>query len=125
MGMYTEFKLDCHINPDAPEDVHEFLHWLVENNWGKYTGDLVGTHSYFGLSRMSQVCMAGSYEEGFLSVLSECKNYDRQIEHFMHWLTPYITEPKGKVIGMWHYEEWKHPIQIRHLTALQAGDIEL
>jgi hypothetical protein len=44
-----------------------------------------------------------------LSVMSNFKNYDDEIQEFLHWIHPYLDKDDGDFLGYFRYEECESP----------------
>lgn len=47
-----------------------------------------------------------------LSVTSNLKNYDSEIETFLEWIMPHVDAEPGQWLGYWMYEEDEQPTMI-------------
>lgn len=119
MGLNTRFRLSAKLKAGTPNKIIKPLLWLVSERHGAERDKESGLEicpcpdddPFFRLGRCSQVCLdyvRFSDDEGFVSslvsqfngewdleILTHCKNYDRQIEAFLLWLSPWIVSGEG------------------------------
>lgn len=49
-----------------------------------------------------------------LSVISDLKNYDDEIDHFLKWIEPYVLLNHREWVGWYKYEERVYPTLIMY-----------
>ena len=124
MGMYTEFVFAVELNSKTIErdGVINILKYMVrdakrihpdklpnhpffktERWWMLFT---MGSAYFPGITHSDFQCSHGDY---FLTVRSNLKNYDSEIELFLDWITPYVVNAHGKCFGYFRYEEDDNP----------------
>ena len=123
MGMYTDFCFDAELNGDLPEDVIAVFTFLGDMADGQ---PALPKHSLFETSRWA--CLGGASsayfdaqphynfrnEHGsyFVSIRTNFKNYESEIEKFLDWVTPYLNKFEGDFLGFSRYEETEEPTLI-------------
>lgn len=127
MGMYTEIVAGFAVRSDAPEAVKETVRRLC-------AGDAVDAHRhehpFFSCERWNLLALCGSYYfpgpthslavddsiNGLLriSIRSNLKNYDGEVERFWEWVAPYAETGRDyeEFVGYSLYEEEHHPTLI-------------
>lgn len=130
MGMYTELSMRCELKKDVPQYVIDTLKLMLdhepsidETDWPKETiGVITGRQKWmllsasyylhpFSKSFLDYDPMTRTY---FLSTLFNIKNYDKEIEGFIEWLTPFIDANDGTFLGYRLYEEGNTPQLLFH-----------
>lgn len=128
MGMYTELFIQCRLRKDdmIPDYVVPILQFMMGD--GEVEPPLPG-HRFFRTDRWCHMLRSNSYyltpisvsklqadHSGQYTFIARCdlKNYDREIEEFIDWLTPYIDASDGEVIGHRRYEEETLPTLLLH-----------
>jgi hypothetical protein len=77
------------------------------------------TSAYFNWEQHAKFIHDGvSYH---LDTKANIKNYNREIELFWDWITPYIDGIPGEHLGHKRYEEYKYPTHVRFI---EDGKIE-
>lgn len=119
MGMYTELDIGVKLKKDTPSDVINELKLMVDEEnadlqqfrkerpdrwyWMLKSGGSYYFHRkpslHFEYDDMDQTY--------YLSVCTNIKNYEREWEKFLEWLTPYIATTG--FIGTYRYEEDESP----------------
>lgn len=122
MGDYTQVKLKVKLRKETPSRILDLIHYMIRPNlFGIQVKPptLMETaeHKLFQCERWTvMLTMRGSFEEWespiivkteaeggpWFSCLSDVKNYDREWEHFLIFLSPWVDEAPGKVVG--HYD---------------------
>lgn len=109
MGNYTEIIFGASLNP--PDKVIRILKFLTDDNVEDIDLEKPN-HPFFNCSRWSSICrMSSQYfgvsiscrklyyddirREWILSFRSSIKNYDNEIDLFLSWVSPYITQGSG------------------------------
>lgn len=120
MGTYTELVLKCSIKDDRPQIVHEVLTFLFGKDSEQPTD--LPDHPFFKKRGWEAVGRSGSYyhcpaptnfyDGKYLFSRSDFKNYDDEIDSFLEWLKPYLSNAPGKFIGWIFCEQVKEPIFI-------------
>lgn len=138
MGMYTEIVLAMQLKRDTPSEVIEILEYLVDT-FQKQGPEIAPSHPFFQTPRWKMIGDGDSYyfpgitnskieyddiaRAYFLTVRSNLKNYDQEIQKFLHWLAPYSqagtytpprngfppTGPDQDFVGYFFYEEDERP----------------
>ncbi len=127
MGMYTAFHFASELKKEIPEEVIEVLKFM---NTGENKPETLPNHDFFKterwfcLFRMDSYYfdaethssfrfneISGSY---YLTVTSNLKNYDSEIELFVEWITPYLQKFDGEFLGYSRYEETEEPNIIKY-----------
>lgn len=123
MGMYTEFVLGVDLVRETPKEVIDILDFMITNDLDD-NEPILPDHPLFNTERWRYMLQSDSYYFGGfsnslidaprfiedvykLSIRSNLKNYDSEIELFLNWLNPYI-ETRG-FIGYMRYEEFDDP----------------
>lgn len=122
MGMYTELVLGVEIenNPDVISIIKYMLgesnvkpqlpeHSLFKTDRWKY---MLHCDSYYfaGTTHSNLKCDTILGIRYFLTIRSNLKNYDSEIEKFLDWLCPYIKT--YGFLGYKRYEEFEDPTLI-------------
>ena len=112
MGMYTELQLNCELKKC---DIGvAFALGETEVNCGfdnVWCGMLQGESSYFPYDAQSS-CTLNKWEETFLNIRCNIKNYKNQLEEFLAYLHPLIDAIEGDFLGFIRYEEHDIPTLI-------------
>lgn len=126
MGMYTEFHFNVRLKDDTPKDVLEVLtlmlggdveppmlpdHPLFKTPRWHYM--LVSDSEYFdsqSRSELSQDFSITCRPRIYLSVRTNLKNYNEEIQKFIDWIRPHLasTDPRD-LLGYYRYEESREP----------------
>ncbi|AXQ68830.1 hypothetical protein HOU00_gp295 [Caulobacter phage CcrPW] len=122
MGMYTELVLSTQI-VDNP-DVVAILNYMREGGEGEPPVPLPD-HPLFQTPRWSSLFCCCSYyftpttvfklefdkiaKAWSLVSRSDLKNYHDEIEKFVDWISPYLDDHFGQMIGYKRYEEEREP----------------
>lgn len=126
MGMYTEFNIALELRAED-ENVINVLKFMAD--YPIEEEDLIlPSHELFKTARWRFMLLGGSYyftgkphcsfkyddiaKSYFLTVRSNIKNYDDEIELFLDWIKPYLYEMDGDFIGYKMYEEDRKPTLI-------------
>lgn len=131
MGMYTELICAFELKNDTPKEVLDILMFMLDekedhpelpnhplfeegSRWGFM---LVCDSYYFDGTTHSQLKV--DYLHGhdkpmyYLTVRSNFKNYENEIDNFIDWLKPYIVKDKENMfIGYKRYETENEPTLI-------------
>lgn len=126
MGMYTELHFNSALHKDVPVGVFDILgvmlgereldsiptslpehplftterwHWMLQSDSYYFDAD---THSTLRHDWQGTWC---------LNIRCNVKNYDSEIEYFIDWISPYLSEykMKGDFLGFYRYEENEQP----------------
>ena len=124
MGMYTELICGCTLRKDTPKIFVDSMFWLLNNTQGKESPEITKFIDNYDLSR---ILFSDSYYFGApsncifkydkigdnyeLSIRSNLKNYEGQIEKFLDYITPYVEDGSGtkNIFAMVLYEEDEFP----------------
>lgn len=123
MGMYTELHFNAELKDDVPEDVMDTLRFMVglESEPPLNTPDhpLFSTYRwdfmlecdsyYFPASTRSELVYAEPNDDYYLCIRCNLKNYDKEIQKFIDWITPYVDSAEGECLGYYRYEECDQP----------------
>jgi hypothetical protein len=139
MGMYTELVLGVKLRNCTPDNVIDILKYMLDpertelnvelpdhplfktQRW-KYM--LVSDSAYFGGHTESSIEEDdGIFTSHTLNVRCNLKNYDSEIELFLHFIEPWIRD--DGFIGYTRYEEDVCPELIFHKTYIDVPTIEL
>ena len=125
MGMYTEFVFGVSLLSTTPGNVLDILNYLVNSEEFNYKKELPN-HVFFKCDRYKAIATCSSYyfgcsesvsrfdylpdsisKEYILSIRSNLKNYDNEIEKFVDWIRPYVSSGSGTndLLGYKLYEE--------------------
>lgn len=129
MGMYTEFVFGVSLLSTTPKEVLSLLDYLVNSDEFNYTNNLPD-HKFFSTDRFRSIALCSSYYFGYsdsnskfsldkdriskeylLSTRSSIKNYNNEIEKFVDWIKPYVSNGSGTndLLGYMLYEEASVP----------------
>lgn len=106
MGMYTEVTIGCRFKKSAPRILIEALDYIINGieikdvKVGefiiKYSLHIIQCDSYyFGAPATSAFYYNKIMNEYELSIRSNCKNYNYEIEKFIKYITPYVECGSG------------------------------
>lgn len=112
MGMYTELVLKCEVQHFLPKDVEDILNFLFNS---RDVPEELPKHPFFECDRWRHIGNRSSYyhipwchskySENYIFCRCDLKDYDKEIELFLDWLSPYLYCPVGACIGWTWYEE--------------------
>lgn len=129
MGMYTSFGLGVALKSDTPKSIiyvlqsmcgmgnFEEVYVLSDNplfkteRW-KYM--LQGATYYSPIKGSSYITQKPYTRVYDLSVISDLKNYDDEIDHFLKWIEPYVLLNHKEWVGWYKYEERVYPTLIMY-----------
>lgn len=124
MGAYTELIFGASIKKDAPKEVINTLHYLVN---GKKIYEEVeikksvtvgrnvlngGGSYYFGVCNgVAKMWFDDIRSEWIISSRTNIKNYESEIETFLEWIKPFIESGSGdrEMYAITIYEEQSEP----------------
>lgn len=122
MGMYTKFVINARVKGDSPTAVINVLRGMCSGD-GEWAERL--DHPFFETQRGSWMFQSHSYYHSgdphatlrwddignfhMLTVGCDLKNYSDEIEKFVDWITPYLDEEPGWLIGYMQYEDADSP----------------
>lgn len=125
MGMYTELLFKAELKRDVPQHAVDTLRYLVGDSDEQ---DFPKDHEFFDGDRWDIVLRGGSAyfctgatklwfdnisNRWYLAANSSIKNYDRDIEKFLAWISPYVEDSyPGGFLGYKMYEEDERPTLI-------------
>lgn len=114
MGQYTQLHFNCKIKKLTLEELR-LLRIMLEGEKDDEVDNIdLPDHPLFSTRRWHFMLRSDSdyfhedsrrliqeLEDGnyYLSVLSNFKNYDDEINQFLDWIQPYIVEPPGSCLG--------------------------
>lgn len=122
MGMYTELNLRCELKEDVPEDVMKVLRFLYDRSTDEPAN--LPDHPFFTDHSWDRIGIGGSYsfpetrscilydqftQATYISSVSNLKNYNFEIQKFLHWVQPYIDAYAGDCIGWVWRKEYSSP----------------
>jgi hypothetical protein len=119
MGMYTELIFGAELKSDTPIDVINTLRYLVGDidipSNLLYTEDrnpLMGGSYYFGVNTsVTKMYFDEISDAWVLSSRANIKNYGNEIETFLEWIKPFISQGSGnrEMYAVVIYEEAETP----------------
>lgn len=126
MGMYTEFVLGVNLKRDTPDEIIDILRYMTEGEFEdpepeasdhllfkteRWRYMLQCDSAYFGGLSISKLQRPEhATDDWHLSIRSNLKNYDNEIELFLNWISPYVVT--NGFIGYMRHEEWIDPYLI-------------
>lgn len=120
MGMYTELVLKCGVNFDSMGKIEKQVFDHLFNN-GEHP-ERLPSHPFFECSRWDQIGTMSSFyhhpkpiksvHEDYLFSRSDLKNYDNEVQLFIDWFSPFVSENAEQCIGWEWYEESDAPTLI-------------
>ena len=123
MGMYTELILKVEVEKKLPQEIEEILLYLFEDGDLRDLPEKLPDHEFFRCKNWEFIGKSASYyhvpkvfrmyKSGYIFTRCDLKNYENEIEEFIDWIDPYITNNSGTVIGWTWYEEDKEPTLLR------------
>lgn len=127
MGMYTEFVFASELKRDLPSEVEQVLKTMTEG-YGFDELSIIPDQDFFKCDRWTMLFTCDSYyfdgktstsfeydnisKSYYLTVRSNLKNYDSEIEKFLQWIKPYLDIYGNKFLGYYMYEEYESPTLI-------------
>ena len=132
MYIYTKFYLNATLKGDTPQNVIDILKYMVGD--GPRPKVTRPKHSFFATARwhgilfyfeskkMKQSSLV--YEDimcWHLYVNANVRNYSQQIERFIDWLQPYISEPEGAFLGFYKSDGEDDPTLIYNLPDIEGN----
>lgn len=136
MGMYTEFHFAVPLRQELPEGLSD---WFAELLSGE-TRDPFDNHPFFHCGRWSLVfgCSSAyhttrgnsefrpwtgdSWDHPELFIHTSLKNYDNEIRKFCDWISPFVDEYEGTMVGYHRYEEDELPTLLMLTRLPHNGD---
>lgn len=126
MGDYTEIHFNVELVRDVPVEVTDVLRYMVgyldeqpplpehplfgDTRWRRM---LRCNSDYFPMSTSSTCFYDDIASRWFLSVRSNFKNYDDEINLFIDWIDPYVDAYPGEFLGFHRFEQDEDPTLIR------------
>lgn len=126
--MYTELILGAELHRDTPKQVIDVLKYLTDFELGKTEPKDLPEHEFFKCERWRFLFKMGSFYFGVhngstklwfdevcdswhISTRSNLKNYDGEIEKFLDWIKPYLSDGSGdrSFYAIVTYEEAEEP----------------
>lgn len=130
MGMYTALHFAAELKKDTPEEVIGVLKLMAEAKVPFSDPENLPDHEFFRTERWRRLFTMDSYyhradthcsfrfddisQAYYLTVTSNIKNYDSEIEKFINWIEPYLEASEGDFLGYSRYEETEQPTLIYH-----------
>ncbi len=115
--MYTELRLHVNLKKNTPKEVMEILYRLVNPTMDHDWKPTTIIHPLFETQRWRWMFGSNSAyfdHDGYkvlrdhrLEVRFNIKNYDYEINKFLHWIMPYVSNSRDDRIGHYQYEESK------------------
>ena len=137
MGMYTEFGYKATLKADVPNDIIHALAVIALSSEKSHLPESVRHATLFNLdsggwSMMLQGCTndkSWMSHEGGKTILhgsTNLKNYEKEIEHFIHWIYPYVEKWEDVYIK---YEEYDKAHEVTQdeldvLAKLEPSEID-
>lgn len=135
MGDYTELHYNVEMVRDVPTQATDLLRYMV----GKLDDEpALADHPLFSAKRWRYMLRCDSYyfpmstsstcfyddiaNQWFLSVRSNFKNYDDEINLFIDWIDPYVNAYPGEFLGFHRFEQDDDPTLIRKADDESAKD---
>ena len=126
MGMYTEFHFNAELKEDTPEDVLGLLRYMTGETrdrpdktpdhelfeTGRWFLMLCCDSAYFDMSTASGLHRSGTFSFWYLSIRTNFKNYDNEIDKFLDWIHPYLNKDDAEFLGFYRYEDDENPTLI-------------
>lgn len=124
MGMYTEFVCAIELKKDTPKEVINILDNMVQ---GETEYNILPNNPFFECGRWYCLFTMDSYyfsgrtntileyddiaKTHYLTIRSNLKNYDDEINKFLSWIKPYIQIhcEDDDFLGYSRYEEFREP----------------
>ena len=122
MGMYTEMILGCSFKETLPKVCVDALLYVIRNleptenkeEVEKFIKEydleylMFGSSYYFGVCRSNQKFWYDQIrKEWVISVRSNIKNYDGQIQKFLEYLKPYVDSGSGYQLDVYAYVQYE------------------
>lgn len=138
MGMYTQLVMGVTLSKNTPEYVIDILKYMLDLDemelkvelpdhplfkTERWRAMLVSGSAYFDGHTDSSLIMNECYGEYSLNVRTNLKNYDSEIELFLHFIEPWLYS-EG-FLGYIHYEEDDCPKLIFHERVMGTSWIEM
>ena len=124
MGYYTQFAVKCKMNPDAPRSFRDALRDMIyyREKWFDDKSDAIDAEAvrcheaaeFFDTPRNKFIGIAGpwSYDGHELSIGTSpdgVKNYDGILEKFWAWISPWVIDAPGTVVGGCVGDDYRSP----------------
>ena len=132
MGMYTQFHFGSQLKSDTPKEVIDILEFMAGIT--DEEPSIIPEHEFFKCDRWKVLFRMSSayfdyqthceFSEGCLSVTSNLKNYDNEIDKFVCWVSPYLRKYEGDFLGYSRYEEFEQPELIFYSLRLNTPSHE-
>lgn len=126
--MYTALHFSAELKKDTPEMVVDVLNKMVNGKLPFEDPKELPDHEFFKCDRWCFLFTMDSYYFSadthcsfrfdeiagawFLTVTSNIKNYDGEIQKFIDWIMPYVAESTNDFLGYYRYEENREPTLI-------------
>lgn len=137
--MYTALHLGVEIDPDTPTEVLNALqlmlgvyeqvpalpdHPLFQTPRWRHM--LICDSYYFDVETHSELKWDSSASTFFLTINSNFKNYNGELDLFLDWISPHVREkrPGDYWVGYWWYEEDDEPSGIYHCEGKLEREIK-
>lgn len=126
MGMFTEFIFGCSLKKDTPQVCIDALDHVINGDDDDVVSEEIqefikeyslyslcrSASYYFGVSRAkSSMWHDHISEEWVVSIRSNMKNYDGEIERFIKYITPFVQSGSGplNIFAYVQYETTEFP----------------
>lgn len=128
MGMYTALHFAAELKKDMPKEVIDILSSMSVAKVPFTEPEVLPDHEFFSTARWRWLFTMDSYyfsadthcsfrfdgiaQAWFLTVTSNIKDYDNEIDKFISWIMPYVANSEGTFLGYSRYEEMENPTLI-------------
>lgn len=131
MGMYTELNCALVLHKKTPSHIIQILGDMVRGRREEAEAFVeccppLFSHELFSTARWTSLCASASYyfaaneaesklrwdetaQDWRLTIRSNLKNYDKEIEKFLDWISPFLQMMPGDFLGYKMYEEDPFP----------------
>lgn len=132
MGMYTELHFSVELKPNLPQQVIDTLAHMTGQvptapgalpehplfRTGRSASMLICDSTYFPAETATDFVLESS--RWHLSVRSNFKNFDDEVDHFLDWIGQYVNADE-ECLGYYRYEEDAHPTLIYAAGIVDVG----
>jgi len=121
--MYTELNCAFQLGKETPQKIVDILLFMVRVTGVEPVN--LPSHTLFSTDRWDSMLITGSVyfkgdthstvrldeddEQYHVTIRTNFKNYQGEVEKFLEWITPYIDALDGDFIGYSRYEETEVP----------------
>lgn len=114
--MYTSLHFYAELKKDTPDEVIKQIKDKIENH-------INSDSYYFDENTINTLEKDNTTSSYFLSVRTNIKNHDSQLEKFIEFVTPYLEKNKGDFLGFIRFEETEIPTLIYYPNTYFTPDI--